>query len=100
MFELQITQTRHLIKPFRMEKNSKLNTCQKLRKYLSNVHKIRDAHIQCVNNHYAKFEYKGKKCLSYRLHRPDAILAFWKKICLSATPLKNKKLDIHELCTK
>ena len=41
--------------------NSKFNTRQKLRKYLSNVHKIRDAHLQCVNNNYAKFEYKGMK---------------------------------------
>ena len=24
-----------------------------------NVHKIGGAHLQCVNNHYAKFEYKG-----------------------------------------
>ena len=23
-----------------------------------NVHKIEGAHLQCVNNHYAKFEYK------------------------------------------
>ena len=67
MFELQITRTRHLIKPFRMEKKSKFNTCQKLRKYLSNVHKIRDAHIQCVNNHYAKFEYKGKKVFELQI---------------------------------
>ena len=22
-------------------------------------HKIRGAHLQCVNNHHAKFEYKG-----------------------------------------
>ena len=43
------------------EKNSKFNTRQKLRKYLSNLHKIRDAHLQCVDNHYAKFEYKGMK---------------------------------------
>ena len=41
--------------------NSKFNTRQKLRKYFSNEHKIRDAHLQCVNNHYAKFEYKGMK---------------------------------------
>ena len=27
------------------------------KKYLFNVHKIK-AHLQCVNNHYAKFEYK------------------------------------------
>ena len=30
-------------------------------KYLSNVHKIGGAHLQCVNNYYAKFEYKGMK---------------------------------------
>ena len=22
-------------------------------------HKVEGAHLQCVNNHYAKFEYKG-----------------------------------------
>ena len=26
---------------------------------IMNVHKIEGAHLQCVNNHYAKFEYKG-----------------------------------------
>ena len=60
MLVLQIAQTRHP-KPFRKEKNSKFNNRQKLRKSLSNVHKIKDAHIECVNNHYAKFEYKGMK---------------------------------------
>ena len=33
---------------------------------LSNVHKIGGAHLQCVNNHYAKFEYKlfgNENCL-------------------------------------
>ena len=30
-------------------------------KYLSYVHKVGGAHLQCVNNHYAKFEYKGMK---------------------------------------
>ena len=60
LLELQITQTRHP-KPFRMEKRSKFNNRQKLNTYLSNVHKIGDAHLQCGNNHYAKFEYKGMK---------------------------------------
>ena len=60
LLELQITQTIHP-KPFPSEKNSKFNTRQKLRKYLSNLHKIRAAHLQCVDNHYAKFEYKGMK---------------------------------------
>ena len=29
-----------------------------MEKYLLNVHKMVDAHLQCVNNHNAKFEYK------------------------------------------
>ena len=28
-----------------------------IRKYLSNAHKLESAHVQYVNNHYAKFEY-------------------------------------------
>ena len=35
------------------------NTRQKLKTYLSNVRKMVVANLQCVNNHYAKFEYKG-----------------------------------------
>ena len=38
-----------------------VNTPQKMRKYLSNVHNIGGAHLQCVKNHYVKFEYKGMK---------------------------------------
>ena len=53
--------TNYKPKPFGSKNNSKFNTRQKLRKKLSNVPKIRDAHLQCVNNHYAKFEYKGMK---------------------------------------
>ena len=30
-----------------------------MRKELRNLHKIRGAHLQYVNNHYAKFEFKG-----------------------------------------
>ena len=26
-----------------------------------NVHKIGGAHLQCMNNHYAKIKYKGMK---------------------------------------
>ena len=32
-----------------------------MRKYLSNVHKMKGGHLQCVNIHYAKFEYKEMK---------------------------------------
>ena len=37
-------------------------------KIFINVHKIEGAHPQCMNNHYAKFKYKGIKTLCYRLH--------------------------------
>ena len=39
---------------------SKFNSPIKKRKYLLNVHRMGGAHHQCVNNHYAKFEYKVK----------------------------------------
>ena len=43
------------------KKDGKNNSPQKIRrKYLSNVHK-KGVHLQCVNNYYAKFEYKGMK---------------------------------------
>ena len=32
-----------------------------MRKYLSNKHKAKGAHLQYVKNHYAKYEYKGMK---------------------------------------
>ena len=35
------------------------STPVKIGKYLSNVHKIGGAHLQRMNNHYAKFQYKG-----------------------------------------
>ena len=39
---------------------SKFNICQKSEKKC-NLHKIGGAHLQYVNNHLAKFEYKGIK---------------------------------------
>ena len=44
---------------FWKEKMSMFNTRQKLKKYLSNVHKMGGTNLQHVNNHYAKFEYIG-----------------------------------------
>ena len=40
-------------------KMSKFITRKKVRKYLSNVHKMRGAQFQYVNNHYETFEYQG-----------------------------------------
>ena len=37
------------------------STALKIRKYLSNVHKIEGVH--CMNNHYAMFEYNGMKAV-------------------------------------
>ena len=42
-----------------MGKMSRFNTHQKCEKTMKQSHKIEGAHLQCVNNHYAKFEYKG-----------------------------------------
>ena len=41
------------------EKNVKVHDPPKMNKYSSNVHQIDRAHLQCVNNHYEKFECKG-----------------------------------------
>ena len=55
--ELQITQTRHPLS-ISEGKNVYVQRPSKMEKYLLNVHKMGGAHLQCVNNHYAKFEYK------------------------------------------
>ena len=41
-----------------MGKKCLSSTALKIRKYLLNVQKMVGAHLQCVNNHHAKFEYK------------------------------------------
>ena len=46
---------------FRWNKCLKFNIHQKLKRYLSNMHKMEGAHLQCVNNHHAKFENKDMK---------------------------------------
>ena len=59
------------------------------------MHKIEGAHLQCVNNHYAKFEHKGMKTISvtdYTNLTPP--MHFGRKKCLSSTPVKNEKIFI------
>ena len=56
LLELQIAQNQTPSKHFEQKK---VQDSQKWKKYLWNVHKIEGAHLQFVNNHYAKFEYKG-----------------------------------------
>ena len=47
---------------------SKFNNTPKIYKILSNAHIIGGAHLQCVNNHYAKFENKGMKTVGVTDH--------------------------------
>ena len=63
-----------------------------MRKYLSNVHKMKGAHLQCVNNHYAKFENKEMKTVGvtdYTNQTPSK--HFWMEKC-SSTHLKIEKI--------
>ena len=63
-----------------------------MKKKLWNVHKIEGAHLQYVNNHLAKFEWKGIKTFgSYRLHKLGTPKVLRAAKCLSSTPLKNEK---------
>ena len=49
---------------------SKFKTPKNEKKSL-NVHKIGGAHLQCVNNHYAKFEYiKGMNTVGVSARQP------------------------------
>ena len=62
--------------------------------------KIEGAHLQCVNNYYAKFEYKGMKTIRVtdytNLTSPSHFE--WTK-CLSSTPLKMRKYlsNVHKI---
>ena len=61
LFELQITHYEHPRSGVDVIMSIKAQHSQKYNKILSNVHKIEGAHLQWVNNHYAKFEYKRMK---------------------------------------
>ena len=57
------------------------------------MYKIEGANLHCMNNHYAKFEYKGMKTVGvadYTNQTPP--MHFGWKTCLSPTPIKNGKL--------
>ena len=74
--ELQITQCKHP-KGGAGVIMSKFNNSKKKKKILSNVHKIRGAHLSSVHNHYANFEFKGMKTVGvtdYTNQTPLSIL--------------------------
>ena len=49
---------------------------------LSNVYKIRGAHLQCVNHHYAKFDYKRIKTVGVtdNLNQRNPLHFRWKNV--------------------
>ena len=76
-----------------MEKMSTDNSPKK-RKYLSNEHKIKGAHVQCVNNdHSAKFKYKGMKTVGVTEYtNQTSPKHFEQKNVLSTRPQKMKRI--------
>ena len=70
------------------------STCfKKVKKKLRNVHKIEGAHLQCVNNHYAKFEYEGLNTVRVsELYKLGTPLEFWIE--------KMSKFNMHQKSEK
>ena len=62
--------------------------------------KIGGAYLQCVNNHYAKFNYKGMETVgvTYYTNQTHPTHFGWGK-GLSSTPTK-KRENINQMCTK
>ena len=69
LLELQITQTRHPLSILQKKMSLEVQDPQKWKK--NQEYKIDCALLQCMNNHYSKFEYKGMKTGSNRLHNSD-----------------------------
>ena len=57
------------------------------------THKIGGAHLQCVNIHYAKFEYEGMNTVG-RLHKLGTPTHFRWKQCLCSTLIKSEKKNM------
>ena len=73
---------------FRKDKISKFNRPKKIRKYLSNVHKIGGAHVPYLNNHYANnenFRMKPFGSTDYTNQTPQSNL---QKKCLNSRSQK------------
>ena len=89
---LLITQARHLL-----SKSDGKNVYVQQSSFIKCKQNMRtDAHIQYVNNHHAKFYYKGKKThgvTDYTNQTPLSISGGIK--CLSSTPHKNEKIRAH-----
>ena len=73
---------------FRKDKISKFNRPKKIRKYLSNVHKIEGADVPCMTNHYANNENLRMKTFGSTDYTNQTPLSNLQKKCLSSRPQK------------
>ena len=56
------------------------------------MHKIGGAHLQCMSNHYAKFEYKGMQTVGVTDYTNQTPCKhFREEKCLISTPVKMRK---------
>ena len=69
-----------------------------MEKTICNKYKIAGEHLQCVNNYYAKFEYKRMKSVGVTGYTDTLYVFHMEKMSKFNTP--QKKENIHEICTK
>ena len=100
LFELQITQTRHPL-IILQKKMSNFKT-PKMKKNPWNVYKIEGAHLQCMNNHYVKFEYKGMKTAGVTDYTNQTPLRIsdGKTSNMSNFNTRKQWENIYQMCTK
>ena len=66
-----------------------------MKKKIMKCKKIGGAHLQCMDNHYAKFEYKGMKTVGVTYYtNMTPPMQFGRKKCPSSKPVKNEKIFI------
>ena len=88
LLEVQITQTRH--PQSILQKTILSSRPQKGKKIFMKVYYVRGAHLQCVNNHYAKYENKRMKILELQITQTRQPLRISDgKNVLSSTFVKN-----------
>ena len=69
----------------------------KMKNKIMKCYKIGGAQFQCMNNHYAKFEYRGRKTVGvpdYTNQTPPHPFAFRIETLLSSKPVINVKIFI------
>ena len=58
------------------------------------MHKIGGAHLQCVNNHYATFDYKESKTIGVKDYTNQTPSKHFEQKNVQAQPPKNEKIVI------